>query len=354
MNLLQKVLHRPFFIRLLNWEYWSFGTVYTPVIPIWLWYCLRARSFFFFSASNPSIENGGFLMESKKKIYDLIPKAYYPKTIYFELPADPQKVVDQVNNEGLQYPLIAKPDIGARGMGVRKLYQPEDLQRYCLESPLAFLVQEYADLPLEAGIFYCRLPGEKKGRITGIVTKEFLTVHGDGRHTIRELCQQDKRFILQLAALEKMHGDKLNEVLPNGIAKELVPYGNHARGAKFIDDSHRATSALEMQIDKILQQVTGFYYGRMDIRFRSWAELEQGLHFSIIELNGAGSEPTHMYDPRHSIFFAWKEIIRHWDWCYRISKINHRKGIPYMSFRDGRKMFRDNAQFERTIAQLYI
>ena len=315
MNLLQKVLHRPFFIRLLNWEYWSFGTVYTPVIPIWLWYCLRARSFFFFSASNPSIENGGFLMESKKKIYDLIPKAYYPKTIYFELPADPQKVVDQVNNEGLQYPLIAKPDIGARGMGVRKLYQPEDLQRYCLESPLAFLVQEYADLPLEAGIFYCRLPGEKKGRITGIVTKEFLTVHGDGRHTIRELCQQDKRFILQLAALEKMHGDKLNEVLPNGIAKELVPYGNHARGAKFIDDSHRATSTLEMQIDKILQQVTGFYYGRMDIRFRSWQELEQGLHFSIIELNGAGSEPTHMYDPRHSIFFAWKEIIRHWDWC---------------------------------------
>lgn len=354
MNLLQKVLHRPFFIRLLNWEYWSFGTVYTPVIPIWLWYCLRARSFFFFSASNPSIENGGFLMESKKKIYDLIPEAYYPKTIYVELPADPQKVVNQVNNERLKYPLIAKPDIGARGMGVRKLYQPEDLQRYSLESPLPFLVQEYADLPLEAGIFYCRLPGEKKGRITGIVTKEFLTVHGDGRHTIRELCQQDKRFILQLAALEKMHGEKLNEVLPKGIAKELVPYGNHARGAKFIDDSHRATAALEMQIDKILQEVTGFYYGRMDIRFRSWEELEQGLHFSIIELNGAGSEPTHMYDPGHSIFFAWKEIIRHWDWCYRISKINHQNGIPYMSFRDGRKMFRDNAQFERTIAQLYI
>jgi hypothetical protein len=354
MNLLQKVLHRPFFIKLLNWEYWSFGTVYTPMLPVWFWYCLRARSFFFFSASNPSIENGGFLMESKKKIYDIIPSAFYPRTIYVELPAQPEIVANLVTEKNFRYPLIAKPDIGARGMGVRKLNHPNDLVRYCGESPLAFLVQEYADLPLEAGIFYCRLPGEKKGRITGIVTKEFLTVQGDGKHTIRQLCGLNKRFILQLAALEKMHGEKLDEVLPKGQSKELVPYGNHARGAKFIDDTQRATEALEQQIDSILKQVEGFYYGRMDIRFRSWEELEQGREFSIIELNGAGSEPTHMYDPRHSIFFAWKEIIRHWNWCYRISKINHRNGVAYLPFREGYKMLKENAQFEKTIAQLYV
>lgn len=354
MSLLKKVLNRPFFIRLFNWEYWSFATVYTPVVPIWLFYCLRARSFFFFSASNPTIENGGFLMESKKKIYDLIPAEFYPATILVTLPADPDEVVARVHAYGLQYPLIAKPDIGARGMGVRKLHNEADLMAYCQESPLEFLVQEYADLPLEAGIFYCRLPGEKKGRITGIVSKEFLTVIGDGIHTIRELCQQEKRFILQLEALQKMHGNALDVVIAKGEIKELVPYGNHARGAKFIDDTCRATNALQEQIDLILQQVDRFYYGRMDIRFRTWEELEEGSAFSIIELNGAGSEPTHMYDPRHSIFFAWKEIIRHWDWCYRISRLNHKKGIPYMSFAEGVKMFRDNAQFEKTIAQLYV
>jgi hypothetical protein len=34
--------------------------------------------------------------------------------------------------------------------------------------------------------------------------------------------------------------------------------------------------------------------------------------FSLIEVNGAGSEPTHMYDPRHSLLNAWKEIVKHW------------------------------------------
>lgn len=354
MSWLIKLAHRPFFIRLLNWEYWSFSVLYAPVLPAWFYFCLRARSFFFFSAANPSIENGGFLMESKKKIYDLIPPAYYPGTLFIALPASPEAVLTQTATLQWSYPLIAKPDIGARGMGVRKLKTPEDLKTYCLESPLDFLVQEYVDLPMEAGIFYCRLPNESKGRITGIVRKEFLTVTGNGIDSIRTLCQREKRFILQLPDLEKMYGTGLDEVLPMGVEKELVPYGNHARGAKFLDDTFRATPKLEAVIDSILQQVNGFYYGRMDIRFRSWEELEDGQAFSIIELNGSGSEPTHMYDPRHSVFFAWKEIVRHWNWCYKISRQNKAKGIQYMSFAAGRQMFRDNKKFEQTISQLYI
>jgi hypothetical protein len=56
--------------------------VYTPIYLYWIWLCIRARTFFFFYASNPTIKNGGFLMESKKEIYDIIPQEYYPKTIF--------------------------------------------------------------------------------------------------------------------------------------------------------------------------------------------------------------------------------------------------------------------------------
>jgi hypothetical protein len=35
-------------------------------------------------------------------------------------------------------------------------------------------------------------------------------------------------------------------------------------------------------------------------------ELEQGINFSIVELNGAASEPTHIYDPKHSLFLHGK------------------------------------------------
>jgi hypothetical protein len=69
----------------------------------------------------------------------------------------------------------------------------------------------------------------------------------------------------------------------------------------------------------------------------------------VIEVNGAGSEPTHMYDPRHSIFFAWKEIIRHWFILNRISRINHQLGIRYMTVEEGLKMFKDEKEHSRKL-----
>ena len=70
-----------FFHKLTHWEYWPYQVLYFPVYFQYLFYAIRTRSFFYFNASNPSIKNGGFFMESKKEIYDLIPQKYYPKTL---------------------------------------------------------------------------------------------------------------------------------------------------------------------------------------------------------------------------------------------------------------------------------
>ena len=138
------------------------------------------------------------------------------------------------------------------------------------------------------------------------------------------------KHILQLSALKKMKDIDLGEILPTNIKRVLVPFGNHARGAKFIDSSNLITPQLENSIDIICKKIAGFYYGRLDIKFRNWDDLAQGKNLSIIELNGAGSEPTHMYDPSHSIFFAWKEITRHWKLLFRISVFNRRNNaVPY-------------------------
>ncbi len=351
MNIFQRVLYTPFFIKLLHWEYWPFNVIYIPIYIVFLILCIRARSFFFFSASNPSILNGGFLMESKKAIYDIIPDIYYPKTIFFESGTDGQFVLQELSRQNFHYPLIGKPDVGGRGRGVKKLNDDQDVLAYALASQLDFLIQEFVPLKNEAGIFYYRFPDRQTGCISGIVQKEFLTVTGDGQSTIRELCKKDKRYILQLKALEKQFGDQFNEVLPSGVKKELVPYGNHSRGAKFIDDSALIDAQLTASIDTVCRKIQGFYYGRLDIRYNTWEELKQGKNFSIIELNGAGSEPTHMYDPRHSLFFAWKEIIRHWVILLRISRQNHRKGIPYLTYREGINMLRENNNWEKTLSE---
>ncbi|HEY4149058.1 MAG TPA: hypothetical protein VGM41_09020 [Chitinophagaceae bacterium] len=349
-----RLQYHPFFIRLFHWEYWSFNAIYPLILPVWAWLGLRARSFFFFSTANPSIEYGGFMMESKKKIYDLLPPGTYPKTRYFRTGTDPGTVLQQVKTAGFHYPLVGKPDVGGKGKGVKKLADEAELLAYAQWSQLDYLVQEFVPQPKEAGIFYYRYPGDAAGRISGIVRKELLTVKGDGKQTIRQLLELDKRFILQIPVLQIMYGDALNEILPAGMKKELVPYGNHARGAKFLDDSHLADECLTGNIDALCRQVKGFYYGRLDIRYNTWEELRQGKNYSIIELNGAGSEPTHIYDPRHSLFFAWKEIIRHWIILWRISRLNHKKGLPYLTMGEGLQMLKENRVFEQKIDTLYV
>src|SRR5688572_9109986 len=111
----RKILYQPFFIKLFNWEYWPFHIVYGPVYLYWFWLCVKARSVFFFNTSNPSIINGGFLMESKKEIYDLIPDAYYPRTLFFISGTGFEQVMEDVRANQLRFPLIGKPDIGMQG-----------------------------------------------------------------------------------------------------------------------------------------------------------------------------------------------------------------------------------------------
>ena len=163
--------------------------------------------------------------------------------------------------------------------------------------------------------------------------------------------KKDPRSHLQLKALKKKFGFKLNQVLDEGREFILVPYGSHTRGAKFIDDTHRLNEGLFKTIDDICSKIDGFHYGRLDVLHNSLEDLSEGKNFSIIEINGAGGEATHIYDPKHSLFFAWKEITRHWGMLNEISIKNHKKGHSYLSFKDGRAMLRANGELE---AQLKI
>jgi hypothetical protein len=56
----------------------------------------------------------------------------------------------------------------------------------------------------------------------------------------------------------------------------------------------------------------------LDIRYQNFKDLEAGKNFKIIEINGAKSEPTHIYDPKHSLKYALKEIYRHQKIFYTI------------------------------------
>ncbi len=352
MNKISAWRKKPFWIRFFNWEYWSFNTVYLPIYPIFIFLCLRARSFFFFAAANPKIKNGGFLGETKKEIHDLIPPAWRPKTIFFPKGSEPSDVLEQLQRAGFRFPLIGKPDMGGKGRGVKKLDKAEAVKSYVSDSLVNFHIQEFISYENEAGIFYYRFPNHSGGSISGIVHKEFLKVTGDGIQSIRELLKSSPRAILQLLRLEITESEMLDRILPPGENFTVVPYGNHARGALFIDDSASINPALISVMDEICAQIPCFYFGRLDIRYANRELLEQGKSFSILEVNGAGSEPTHMYDPRHSIFFAWKEIVRHWILLFKISRANHRLGHRYLSLTEGLQMFREDKENSKLLAAM--
>lgn len=280
------------------------------------------------------------MMESKMGIYDLIPQKYYPRTKLVKEKISFDEVEEILENSKISFPFIVKPDIGLRGSAVKKIDDLDELKTYHNKADFDYLVQDMIPFENEVGIFYVRFPHEKQGRITGIVAKEFLIVEGDGFSTIEELLKANPRYEFQLKALEREYGAQLKTILDKGEKRNLVPYGNHARGAKFLDYSHLILPQLTKVIDEICLQVPEFYFGRMDLMYNTWEELEQGKNFSVVELNGAASEPTHIYDPKHSLFFAWKELARHISYMFRISVENHKRGFPYLSHKDGMEQYR--------------
>ena len=154
---------------------------------------------------------------------------------------------------------------------------------------------------------------------------------------------RDKIYESLRNKLRAIYGNNLNNILALNEKYTLVPYGNHSRGSKFIDLSNLIDEQLTSTINLICQSIPDFYYGRLDIKFKNWEDLKNGENFSIIEVNGAGSEPTHIYDPTHSIFYAWKEIKLHCKILYEISLANKKlRGLEFMTTKEGMKMLREN------------
>ncbi|SIQ98583.1 hypothetical protein [Maribacter ulvicola] len=342
---------RNLFYKLRNWEFWPIQIIYAPMMFYWFYLAFKAKSFFFFNTANPSIYNGGFAMESKKGIYDLIPANYYPKTILVTSTTTGALIKTLIENKKITFPIIAKPDIGQRGVLVKLLNNLEEVIAYKRKFKVNFLLQEFIDYPNEVGVFYCRQPNQSKGYVSGIVGKHFLEVIGDGVSTIQELIEKEPRYCLQLKVLQRDQPMQLDKILKKGERYTVVPFGNHSLGSKFVDLSHLIDPEIERSIDFVCKQIPGFYFGRLDIKYHSWSDLCRGQNFSIIELNGAKSEPTHIYDPKHSILYAWSEIIRHWRILYQISVLNaQREQMSHLSSKQGFEMIRNHFSYIKSIS----
>ena len=323
---------RKIWVRLTQWEYWPFELFYAPVFFYFLWLSLKHRSLFFFTASNPGIDCGGMFGERKSDIYALIPDQYLPVTFLIGV-SEKRQALEAAKKIG--YPLIAKPNVGERGIWIKKIRSEEELLAYVQHCKVEFLLQELIEYPLELGVFYIRYPQEEKGRITSIVRKDFLSVTGDGKQSIRQLLKQSNRALMTI----DFDNDFLREVGDNvpdvGESVIVEPIGNHSRGTQFLNDNREINDHLRDAFDVLANQIPDFYYGRFDLKCTSYQELAKLESFKVLELNGAGAEPAHVYQPGTPILKAYKDILWHFRVLAEISVQNKNRGYPFWTFKKG-------------------
>jgi hypothetical protein len=331
---------RSIFKRLADWEHWPFYLFYAPISYAWPWYYLKTRSFWFFTASNPTLAFGGFEGERKSRMYEQLPPQFCPASIYIQ-PAIPfPEVKKRLLDSAIRYPFIVKPDIGMKGILFRKIENEAQLRKYHEHMPVDYIIQEFLDTTLEVSVFYIRMPGQEKGRITALIQKDLFEVKGDGSSTILQLIQQGPAGV-SLEKIKKQYGSKLETVLAEGQRFVLSHIGNLVNGAQFTNLAHKVDKNMEDLFDHISLS-NQFYYGRYDIKCNSVDDLSKGKDFFILEFNGAGSVPNHIYTGTFSLAGAYKEILYHWRMMYEISRTNRANGLAYWSFQKGRLFLKNS------------
>jgi membrane protein DedA with SNARE-associated domain len=304
----------------LPFEFWPAWLFYLPIIPYYILLSIKHRSLFMPFYANPHLEHGGLIGESKWDLLKHLPPedSASLKTLKISRQMDFLSCRDLLESQGLSYPFIIKPDVGQRGFAVRIIRNDFDLTEYLLLADFDRIIQELSLLPHEAGIFYVRLPSQPTGSIFSLTDKKFPIVVGDGRQKLAELILNDARAKIIAPIYFSRHRDKLNCVLEKGQVYLLSECGNHCQGAIFRNGQELITDLLAKRIDQLAKTIPDFYFGRFDVRYLDAESLKKGKSFKIVEVNGAGSEATHIWDKDSKLLDAYKTLFHQWALLFQV------------------------------------
>ena len=348
-------------------EFWPMWAFYPPIALYAGWLMLRYRGITLPTVANPSFPGGGFVGESKAEILDLVVKhapEWVAPFVTIDRPTLGQgaegeaalaaltiAALARVSVAGLDLPVVAKPDLGCRGAGVKLIRTEAALRSYLEGFPAGarLLLQQFVPFEGEAGIFYCRHPNEPKGRVISVTLKYFPHVQGDGQRSLRQLILDDPRAGKLPHLYLHRHADRLDTVPAPGESIKLAFAGSHSRGAIFRDGTDLITPAMEARFDAIAQSLPEFYFGRFDIRFENFEDVRNGHSFTMVEANGAGAESTHIWDRQTGLFKAWGDLMKQYKLLFQIGRANKDRGFKPLSFAEFRRWHRR----EKELTPLY-
>jgi len=335
------------FARWTTWEYLPWWIANVPVYCFYAWFALRARHLFFFSNVDPAVPLGGAMGESKQDILQLLPPRILPRSIFVSPGQSLENVQLALQHAGIEFPVVAKPNVGERGFLIKKVKDAATLHEHLARFPTDFIVQEFLTLPVEASLLFHRFPGENGAfGITSVCIKEFMAVRGDGVSDVRTLMAEEVRSAFQLERFERESPEVLGQVPALGETILLEPIGNHARGTKFLNGNYVIDKELIAAFEPICRNIEGVLYGRFDLKCASLEALRRG-EFKVMELNGVLGEPAHIYDPAFGMWRAYRDLWRHWRLLFRLHRAQLRAGVQPVSHREAWHIVRTYFQYKK-------
>jgi membrane protein DedA with SNARE-associated domain len=319
---------------------------YLPLVINWIRLGVRHRSLTLPTAANPTIFTGGMWGEAKSSYFCDVAAAERQWVADFvvvkrnagvwSLSADIDSAIHALAGANLGYPLIAKPDIGWHGHGVRRIDSRAELENYIAHFPESntIMLQRYVPHAAEAAVLYARLPGESSGRVLSLTLRYFPQVIGNGRMTVRELIATDPRAQWKSAlhlGVDPTHRGvdpfDLERVPSRGEVVRIALIGNQRAGALYRDGRRHITRALDARFDAIACGMKEFHYGRFDIRFETVEALMRAEDFSIVEINGIGGEAIDCWDPRLSVGEVYRRLAEQQRLLFLIGDRNRARGF---------------------------
>ncbi|WP_111670555.1 ATP-grasp domain-containing protein [Algoriphagus litoralis] len=301
-----------------TFEFWPAWTIHIPMYLIGVYQGIRLGNLNFFPAVNPGMANGGLFLYSKFDSLAVFAPRNIPKSILSKSPHQPKTLLQNAESSGFAFPMIFKPDIGERGRGVKLIRNEKEAEIYLRDfKDESVIVQEFISKSEEYGVFIQKDPSTRQIKVTSITQKIPLQVVGNGRDNVLELAQNHPRAKRYLAEIKP----ELLEIVPaSGKLLQLSIKGNHCKGAAFVDRSQLICSEIMDAFQEICGHVEDFYYGRLDVKVNTSTDLKKPDEILILEVNGANSEPIHIYSHGKTYLSSIREIARYFQQMATIAR----------------------------------
>jgi len=303
-----------------------------PMVAQWCWLGIGYRSLTLPSALNPGITAGGLIGERKSEYFRTMgPMATAATAPYISCKKSPQcdaeGLAARLRDAGLEYPVVAKPEIGWCGFGVRRIDDSKGLADYLNGFPAGedFILQRYLDDPGEAGLFYVREPGQSRGELFAILLRAFPSVIGNGVDDMGTLVRRDIRARRGLHDSRHASSFDPGYVPAKGEVVRVATVASTRVGGGYEDGARLRTAALVDRIDEIARDMGDFHVGRFDVRYATPLALAAG-EFTIMEVNGAGSEAVHAWDPRYAIADVYRIVFAKQRMLFRLGAMARKRG----------------------------